>query len=316
MRTRVLSSVLWRRSGRQPNGPRQALPTASFGGTLPGRSTIRTSANGTNRVNCALGSTVPYEATKSGGGGTVSGYLQSFYRSDRKVFLDGTGLGPSCNDYDSGTINIAGVGLTISNAVSAYEVYVSGDPQIPFELKDDDSASLPAAVDLSWFDRFKPAYVAYTNDGGGGNYNTDDVSFVLNLTNGIALDEAFGTYNGSTNCEQNAFWVGYIGLAWQPGFGKDDDPDSEVATLGTAWGGSVSSTSVDYGMIASVVYVEAITDSGVTAGHQRAAVHEMGHQFGFEDGTGGIMNAPPGNAFTDLQVHFGRCRKSSPGEIY
>jgi hypothetical protein len=131
-----------------------------------------------------------------------------------------------------------------------------------------------------------PAYIKSVYDLGSGSKQP---TFNLNVEIGPELPSQLSS--GRDNVSTNEYWVAYIQGAFQGGSAKDSDPDNEPVTGGlTATFLNNPPSSLDQG---SLVYVESLRDFGACPGIttlSKTTVHEVGHQFGLLDSTGGIMN--------------------------
>jgi hypothetical protein len=171
---------------------------------------------------------------------------------------------------------------------------------IPFELADDDATTYPFNVDTFLMqdsvdparNLFAPAYVVPVFDLGDGSTQP---RFDLNVEEDEECDQLL---SGRNKASENNYWVAYIQGAFQgPAAGGDYDPNKPIAVPGrTATYANNPPSSLDQG---SLVYVEVIRDFKAVATAAglcdinllaKTTVHEVGHQFGLGENTGGIMN--------------------------
>ena len=242
------------------------------------------------------------------------------------VFTVSSSLGT--NKYTGWTLQLMGCAFTITTN-TANTITVSGTPAIPFLLHDDDDTLLPHLPDTGLMTRkFAPAFIFPFVDGGGNSSNNKQtIGFSVNVdgTSHAALDSEFnlpGAFESQGNRATN-YWIAYIMTTYQAQTAKDYDPNisSEWGPQGVNGGG----TSYRRG---ALLFRESLRDycqqvsvnAAVMADFERrAVVHEIGHQFGCDDNTGGIYdygleydpNADP--VFFPIQLNIIRST-INPGE--
>ena len=250
--------------------------------------------NGDNFVRNAAGFSLPASIVYAGATNGVGNVVAL----SGGVFTITSNLGT--NKYVGGTFRTVGVNFTITTN-TATTVTVSGTAQIPFQLHDDDDDTLlPHLPDTGLMvQKFNPAYVAPIVDGGGdANNDKQTISFNANVdaTSHTALDAEFnktGAFESEVN-RASDFWVAYILTAYQAQPTQDYDPDgsSEWGPHGVNGGGS----SYRRG---ALFFPESLRDYARQRGHSgaeqttlemRSVVHEIGHQFGLQDNTGGLYD--------------------------
>jgi hypothetical protein len=154
---------------------------------------------------------------------------------------------------------------------------------IPFELRDDDTATMPHFPDVTQMQAsFAVAYVAPVFDLGG----TSTVTFLLNVATGQSA--AAQDWN-SREQNTNDYWVAYLLGAFQGDRLRDADPNSErpAATFG-----------VTSPLGGSLVYFERHRESDVTnpTDEERdTVVHEVAHVFDNVDVVGSRPTDGRGN---------------------
>jgi hypothetical protein len=204
-------------------------------------------------------------------------------------------------------MTVAGVGMTIQS-VTGPTVKVMQLADIPFELVDDDATTYPYNVDTflmqdqdsSALNLFAPAYIRPTYDLSTG---PTQPSFNLNVESGSNTQEVLNQLSsGRDNVSTNEYWVAYIQGAFQGPVsdvnGADADPDQGRVVLGDTV--NYPSNPPSNRQQGSLIYVEAIRDSRAVLNRLNqcpgvnllatTTTHEVGHQFGLGDMTGGIMD--------------------------
>jgi hypothetical protein len=180
---------------------------------------------------------------------------------------------------------------------------------IPFVLLDDDVTSHPFNVDTSLMQHsdnqnqnlFAPAYIRPEYDVLGTG--PTQPSFNLHMESGVNLQEVLNQLNsGRDYASTDQYWVAYIQGAFQGPVdhanGADADPDQGRVVLGDT--PTYVNNPPSNRQQGSLVYVEAIRDSRAVLDRfgqcpnvnllSTTTVHEVGHQFGLGDNTGGIMD--------------------------
>jgi hypothetical protein len=206
---------------------------------------------------------------------------------------------------------------------------------IPYWVKDDDSALSPRYPDLTVFcDIVQDAYVVVKTDGGGRgvSFCKSTVPFAANVDGetppGINLTVNLPDAFESEANRLDRFWVAYILSVFQnrtdtsgPLTRGDSDPNSEPGLGGVNGGGAMGTRAALVIQETNLEYKQAC---GWTPAHAnliwaRAAAHELGHQFGAPDrsvGTG-IMSVDLYNAgnvrFCTRDLNIIRADAASPG---
>lgn len=200
------------------------------------------------------------------------------------------------NQYENGSLRLGppparqfkSLGNTAGpNATVTVQNDATGAPpnNQPFDLHDDDNdAILPNLPDLGWMQNndnaaqnlFAWAYIRPINDGGGGNFNQQDLTFRANVLDGQEVAQA---NQGRNSTNTNDFWVSYVQAVFQGWIDADNDPNDEGALLGLCRG---CLTSTQNG---ALIYLETIRDDTQISGinqldiERGVVVHEIGHQF-------------------------------------
>lgn len=316
------------------------------GSGTPGKtSTGNLEGNGDDYVKTSAGIDIPFKVSKPGQA-DCSGNVVSFANSTKKFGLN-VSSGVLVAGHNGGTLNVAGVSMTISSVDAATkEVVVSALSDIPFELVDDDTHTLPTWPDLGLMDQlYQPAYIRQADDGGGNAANnTQTVNAEINLSQNTdaALKDmmkvGIASSAGSDGDRADDYWIAYVCSAYQKLTAQDYDPDSstppEFGPLGTTPGAEpmlgccIWQESID-DFIKQAAYPGAPAVFAAWAGQrqkleQRCVVHESAHLFNILDLTGGIMSNAFMNdelcdedgdvKFTDAQLDTMRTRVKSPGK--
>jgi hypothetical protein len=176
--------------------------------------------------------------------------------------------------------------------------------------------------------KYAPAYVVPIVDGGGDTNNIKQtIAFNANVdaTTHAAIDtelNKFGAFESEGNRAGN-YWIAYIMTTYQAQTAKDYDPDGT-----NEWGAQGVNGGGTSGRRGALLFRESLRDysqqmsvssSGMADLERRAVVHEIGHQFGCADNTGGIydygleydLSADP----VFLPIHLDIIRKTTnPGK--
>jgi hypothetical protein len=243
--------------------------------------------------------------------------------------LVGSSASLTSGAYEGGTVSIAGNTFNVDRN-STQSFFTVGIAEIPFQAHDDDADFLLpyplGGPPTEWNEVatiYAPAYIRPVIDGGGNSGNNKrTVPFRQHLPANDVEDfitTAAGALESHNN-RKDDFWVAYVLMAYQssakpfqvgtpspinPARG-DVDPNSEFALGGVATGLNGKG---------SVYYVEEERDESGLIFEQRVHAHEIAHQFGIDDGIGGIMDSVVGNPkFTPRQIDFLRNRAPSPGK--
>jgi hypothetical protein len=235
------------------------------------------------------------------------------------------------NLYIGGSFRAAGTSFTISTNTANTVTVTSVSPTIPIVLHDDDDDGiLPHLPDTALMvEKFAPAYILPLIDGGGDLANNkQSVSFTANddHRSHSALDAEFNKTGAfeSESYRSSYYWIAYILTAYQGWVTLDYDPDgtNEWGPNGVNGGG----TSLRRG---ALYFHESTRDYGaqnslgasqLTILERRLVVHEIGHQFGLEDNTGGIYdysliyNLSSDPQFLPSHLAIMRSKIDSPGE--
>jgi hypothetical protein len=183
---------------------------------------------------------------------------------------------------------------------------------IPFGLVDDDATTHPFNVntslmqdsDSSSANLFAPAYIKPVYDLGTGGKQP---GFNLNVmtefgVNPLQSEVETQLSRGRDRVSTNDYWVAYIQGAFQGDATLDVDPDEGERVLqgNTPTIPNNPPSDLQQG---SLIFVETIRDfknTLTTLGLclnanllAQTTVHEVGHQFGLDDGAGGIMGQIP-----------------------
>jgi hypothetical protein len=256
--------------------------------------------NGDNFVWMPAGGTfnIPFTVKDANGSNAVSGQVLAMSLSSFFYFTINTTL--ATNAYAGGTLTVAGsaygVMQNVGNSVRAFP-----GAAIPFTLHDDDNdALLPQLPDTGLMvQKFAPAYVVPLIDG-GGNFNNikQSIAFSANVdstthTSVNAELNKTGAFESEGN-RSSDYWIAYIITTYQVEPAKDYDPDGtgEWGPQGVNGGGASFRRGAllfreslrDYSRQMSV------SSAGMSDLERRAVVHEIGHQFGCADQTGGIYD--------------------------
>ncbi len=207
------------------------------------------------------------------------------------------------SEFVGGTLTVGGVGTMSITAVNkAAGTMTTSSLNIPFTVKDDDTATLPSLPDTGLMvTKYQPAYILPVFDGGGNPaYDKSNIAPSINVdtTSHAALDVQYNKAGAfeSEGWRKPEYWVAYVLQGYQGVVTADYDPDG-----GAEWGPhgiNGGGTSFRRG---SMVFAESLADYvrqlGLTAANatelaRRHVVHEIGYQFGLADNTGGIYSYP------------------------
>ncbi|OGV79391.1 MAG: hypothetical protein A3K18_10145 [Lentisphaerae bacterium RIFOXYA12_64_32] len=267
--------------GRFENG---TIMIGSGSGTPGPTTTAGLLGNGDNFVKQDSGIDIPFKVTRDtlpDRTGKVIEANSAYGRFKLSTYVSSA--------YAGGTLNVCGVPMTIKDVFpTSSEVTVTAFADIPFRLTDDDSAVLPEMPDCALLQpKFESAFVLPVIDGGTDpNNNKDTVAFTLNVTDYAAEVIKPGAFESRSARGDGDFWIAYVMMAYQGGPTGDGDPDDEPAPLllGVAPAFSYA-----------FVFRETHRDyfSGESAANRlellrRTVVHEIGHEFGIRDETGGL----------------------------
>jgi hypothetical protein len=306
-------------NGRFENG------TITIGSGTGARATGTLRGNGVNYVEKAAangGITIPCTITKAGLP-TLTGQVWKLDRATQTFSVKVSGTVSML--YNNGQITVAGVGMTIQS-VTGPTVKVMQLADIPFELLDDDAATMPHVPDISAMQvKFADAYILPVIDGGGDpSNNKTTVPFKQNITaiTASALAAEYENAPGgleSDGSRTDGYWVGYVLTAYQshpdPTRGISGRADRDPNVENRLGGATV--------LTGSIMFLEEIEDEDRQVGtHQEpnAVVHEVGHQFQLPDrGIGGGLMGPdfvnPAARFIPEDLDTLRRRVKSPGRF-
>jgi hypothetical protein len=222
-------------------------------------------------------------------------------------------------DYSGGLLMVAGVTFTVTEA-KGNKVTVMQQPKLPFVIVDDDREISPFLVkppegedmqastpfelmqrsDSAERNLYTRAYVKPRY-----NLSSKTASFKRNVEDG---DAATPLINVRPLGSAPSFWVAHVLGAFQgPAYQKvvdpvvvfrgDGDPDIEARSdarinRSVVGGATPKLLGLNPERLGSLIYREALRDSGLTLGIDCLAysvIHEVGHQFGLPDRSGGIM---------------------------
>ncbi len=284
-----------RNNGRFENGTFELGLLLRFAGRLDGNSDNEVYAQASGAFD------VPYTATTPGGlavSGKVVGFMPwgggggggSIVRIDRRL--------PN-SLFEGGTITIAG--NTVGIRGSFLRLVVTSSPvQVDYLLHDDDDdALLPQTPPVTgpFRDVYRTAYIETVVDGGNSPANNQkNVPFAPNSEATALYQEAMrpGGYFQSHTKRRDDFWIGYVLMAFQGhpeprqenGVWKSDlDPNTETRTT---FYGFATGRNDKYDF--SVLFVELAREHGYLPLLEHFGAHEVGHQFGLNDGSGGMMS--------------------------
>ena len=310
-------------NGRFENG------SITIGAGAAAAQTIDLEGNGTHNVVRMAGIDVPFTLTKAGEA-NVTGNIVVL--GGLNVTLNITN-GVLTNNHVGGSIDIAGVPVNVTATNPANStITLARHPNIPFELRDDDTAPMPTLPDTTLMaDKYEPAYIVPVVDGGGrAANNKQTVPFKRNIAsdNSATLNTELVAANGmeSDGNRRNDFWIVYIMQAFQGRTNNnanpldirgDKDPNVENAT------GGVTTSLNGKG---SFNFFEEMTDEvnqGLANTFAITTAHEAAHQFGLADCIAlGTCVAPDmmgtgfeqaGSRFNDADLDRIRDRVRSPG---
>jgi hypothetical protein len=264
----------------------------------------------------------------------------------QKNFVSGniqvTGTGPwtattdqtllDAHMYENGTLVKGGTNYSVTDNSEGANAWVTISTPEPSSgaftsLTDDDTEIMPQPPDTGLFEKvFKPCYIkAFVDGGGNEDWNANNVPFDLNVGAETASDSYITTAlltnpygdpgRNSAGTEASDWWVVYIQGAYQEGWHRDNDPDSE-----NGWGGHCADD-----LQGCLIFLEVIRDRAAENSQDRTTLerqivaHEVGHQFlggGHVGGT--IMSASRPVAteqekFSDAHKDAIRNRTPSPG---
>jgi len=231
-------------------------------------------------------------------------------------------------DFVGGNISVAGgAGQEILVVNSGTTQVIANGLNLPFELMDDDTATMPYGISFDDFvtTAYQQAYIRVVPDGGGTpSNNKQTVPFKLNVPDaGVNLGPirnqdikvAVQATNGieSHNRRSRDYWIGYVQFVYQSAIIEDSDPEHVVG----GW------TPGDTPKMGSIIMIEQISDilalcPGVTLESEvkYVSAHEIGHQFDLNHVNGGIMSPMCSGiaAFTPPDLDLLRRRINSPGQ--
>lgn len=242
--------------------------------------------------------------------------------------LVGSSASLASGAYEGGTVSIAGNTFNVARN-STQSFFTVGVAEIPFQAHDDDADFLLpyplGGPPTEWnvvATIYAPAYIRPVIDGGGNlDNNKRTVPFRLHLPASEVenfIKPPAGPLNAHNN-RSNDFWVAYVLFAFQsspqpldfslpgnpPDWRADADPNAEVPfplyAVATGLNGK-----------GAVFYVEEARERAFVIPEERAHAHEIAHQFGIDDRTGGLMSNPL-LPFVPRQIDFLRNRVESPG---
>jgi hypothetical protein len=221
---------------------------------------------------------------------------------------------PNIN-YSGGNLEVGGVEFTIVHTQNNI-VTVMEEPELPFRLEDDDQDmgpylkkpdegdekqnntlfSLMQTSDKDDKNRFAVAYVKPVYDLTSSQqppFNRNvDVGATIQTQDQEARDQLTA---GRDAISTPSFWRVYIQGSLQEDRRRDLDPDSEAIMTALGW-------TPDFDSRGSLIFVEVARDAAeiLKARGRRdltkelllriTVLHEVGHQFGLGDNTGGIMD--------------------------
>ncbi len=254
-------------------------------GTVPSTITISPiTANGDTRVVLPTSSIagLPFSAVDNdtlGGNGTMSGTITQVTKTGGNFVWTLSITAHNENpidwpDFVDGTLSVGGgsnVSIVAVNA--AARQLTTSALNIPCTIHDDDDDTLLRKVpDTSTMAAaYQPAHVAPVYDVGDNNMN---VPFILNVANNDpAIIASFDWDTRSQNAPD--YWIAYVLESYQgQASDQDNDPDSEISTLGVTPGGGGG----------SLIFLELIqSHEGITdpvSEERDTVVHETGHAVG------------------------------------
>lgn len=205
------------------------------------------------------------------------------------------------NEFVGGKLTVAGGGqMNITAVNKAAGTMTTSSMNIPFTVTDDDTATLPSLPDIGLMvEKFKPAYILPVFDG-GGNPAYDRMNIIpstnIDSTSHAALDAEFNKTGAfeSEGWRKPEYWVAYILQGYQGIETADYDPDGPAE-----WGPHGVNGGGTSGRRGAILFAESLADYvqqlSLSTGDaavlgRRTVVHEIGHQFGLMDGTGGIYD--------------------------
>lgn len=235
------------------------------------------------------GISIPFKITKTGET-DVTGNVVA--RLVNNVTINVTS-GTLTTNFVNGSISVAGVAMSVTAVnVAQNAVTVSAWGSVPFELVDDDGATMPVEPDISLLEsKYRAAYIFPISDEGGtkGN-NKKNVPFKAKFDSPTDSFDSLTATNGLESDKDRAddFWILYFQSAYQ---GRpfeptnqrgDGDPDGELpnSTGGNAPAIQGQSSKGSY------AFVEVRRDwdrLGFAGSLALTNTHESAHQFGLHD---------------------------------
>lgn len=277
----------------------------------------RLNGNGPDFVQKLGGITIPFRLVDASGGNALTGNILEWDFQAKEMTLSSAVGRPI---YDGGALTVGGVRWTVQSARGP-RVTVVEDQALPFYLVDDDDAVAPFSASTSLLQvsddptanlyaqaYIRPKYDVASPQQAPFNRNVNCPPTGTRCDTREARDQLASGRDSSLSTL--GFWVMYAQGAFQADETGDLDPRSEA--LDSAAGETLG----DSDRYGSLIYLETIRDSvqrgnaGTDACTAGTLVYELGHQFGLDDGTGGIMG--PGGCllapryFTD--AHLARIR--------
>jgi hypothetical protein len=293
-------------SGRFENG------TITIGSGPQARPTPNLRGNGADYVETrttSAGFIIPFAIVRSGTA-LAEGQVVALAGTTFSVRVTAGSLGQA---RAADSFRLPGVSMTVQSINTQNNtVTVQQLVDIPFELRDDDMATYPFNVNTSLMqysddpnlNRFAPAYVRPVYDLTGSREAPFNRNIVADPPN-EARDQLTA---GRDSTSRNDFWTVYIQGAFQEDARRDQDPISETDLI-AGW-------TPDFDYRGALIFVEAIRDAVASVGGGSAlqadiiritVLHEVGHQFGLGDNTGGVMNQgvinPTQAVFTNDHLH-------------
>lgn len=245
---------------------------------------MQVQGNGTDFVDSDAGFEIPYALTNAAGTASISGHVFGWDRATRKFTID---LPTRPGIFDGGTMEVWGSTWMVATS-GLGNVEVVADVAWPLALVDDDAAETPfyptslylSCSDSAGCNIFAQAYIRPAWDLVG----TVTPPFKRNVRNLIA-DVAAQLAAGREFPTHASFWRAYLQGAFQSDVLRDMDPNMEGSYLGLTGGYDDQR--------GSLLFAESIADFQFCPRADQmdhTLVHELGHQFGLFDRTGGVMD--------------------------
>jgi len=248
------------------------------------------------------GLTIPFTLVDASGGNALTGSILEWDSQTKEITLSSAVGRPI---YDGGKLTVGGVTWTVQSARGPRATVIEDQP-LPFELVDDDDATHPFTFSTSLLQiSDDPTANLYAQAYLRPRYDVTDVKqapFNRNISSPIIDTNPDGTpiRDSREFKEQLALGrdsavstVGYWTVYVQGGFQGDESGDRDPNSESQGAAGESLGDDDRYGIF---LYMEVIRDSvlrgdaGVERCSSRTFVHEIGHQFGLEDGSGGLMS--------------------------